>query len=76
MGLRHSHRLACPQCDQDHDLVIGMWGWYHLTNQTDDEMDAEIYEADTNDGPYNWDDQSQARCWTCGWAGTVKDATV
>jgi len=38
-----------------------------VTNETS------IDEADSNDGPHNFDPQSEAGCWKCDWEGTVAD---
>jgi len=69
MGLKQKYGLACPNCGQDEDLVIQVWGWHHVT-------DDEIYEAEACDGPYNWGDDSEACCWECGWNGKVGDCKV
>jgi hypothetical protein len=76
MGLRRTiYALACPGCGQDESLVIKMWGWHHLSNDDPDDDDNEtgIDEADSNDGPHNFDPQSEAGCWKCDWEGTVAD---
>lgn len=78
MGLKQSHSLACPGCGQDDDLVILMWGWYHITN-TDpqgDDYETDIEEAKGCGGPYNFDGTSPAHCWVCGWEGSVKDCAA
>jgi hypothetical protein len=76
MGLKKSqYAVACPGCGQDESLVVQMWGWYHLRNidPTGDDDATEIEEADTDDGPYNFDGTAQAGCWSCDWEGRVSD---
>jgi hypothetical protein len=76
MGLRKSiYKMACPGCGQDEDLVVQMWGWYHLRNRhpNDDDDATRIEEADACDGPYNFEDDAEVVCWACDWEGKVKD---
>ncbi|HEV2559318.1 MAG TPA: hypothetical protein VGU45_11880 [Microvirga sp.] len=79
MGLRKSiYAMACPQCGQDEELIVRMSGWYYLRNADpqDDDDATTIEQAETDDGPYDFDHHSGVWCWQCGWAGLAGDCTI
>jgi hypothetical protein len=45
-----------------------------MINTTGVEDDTSIVDAEeVADGPYIWDDDCEATCWTCEFEGTVED---
>ena len=68
MSVYEEWSMACPSCGCDRELKIDAVVKVQLTpdGTTDDPMN----------GDHTWDNDSPCCCDSCGWAGTVKEATV
>jgi hypothetical protein len=74
MGLRLIG-YACPKCGQDEALNVQTRQWAQMTCE-DAGDGAEFEEYDSNDGPWDYDDNSTTLCPECEWRGRLGNCVV
>ena len=71
MGLRLIG-YACPKCGQDDALDVQTRQWAQMTcKDADDGVEWGDYESD--DGPWDHDDDSPTLCPECGYEGKLRE---
>ncbi|MEJ6846808.1 hypothetical protein V3589_11385 [Sinorhizobium fredii] len=68
MSVKDEWGVICPFCKTDEGLDIQALVWVRLC---DDGTDTDNAQS----GDHEWDEHSACACVTCGWQGTVKQAS-